>query len=212
MEIKESFKSYLAKLIKSTNDIVEMSSFIEVDEENYDISYSKNPLDLLTCLISGAYNDYLMFKNKIVEKDKLDKRAKNYLKYYRKNDELVRIDSYINGKLSVNYCLLRIKDTSYLIPFLPQSKTHHPAIGTFVAIKNNDFITESFYVTKNSINYFEYKKTSYDITDFLYLSYVPEGNYPVLEYFKGQIKYSDDITCNIDEYYNWTNSQKNEKS
>ncbi len=210
MVVKDGFKTYLNELIKSTNNFAKSVSFVEVNETTDEVTYSKNPMDLSTCLMFGAHNDYMMWKKDITEKDNLRKGSKNYLKYYRRNNNLIRIDSYVNGKLSVCYCAFVRGPYTFLIPFLPKTKRLYIATGSFVSVLDNEEIIESYYVTSNSVNRFDYQKVDKDNTDFSYISYVPKGKYPVLEYFKGKIFLGEKPELEIYKYYNWLKKEQKE--
>lgn len=203
MVITEDLKNYLTELIESTNAFIKAVSFLEVDETAAEITYSKNPMDKATCLMAGAYNDYMIWKKGIVEKTTLPKKTKNYLKYYRQNNQLVRIDSYVNGKIDVSYGVFIKGFHSYLIPFSVMTKRLYVATGTFVALKDKEEVMESYYVTGNSINHFDYRKIDEYTTAFTYISYAPAGKYPVLEYFEGKITAGENPKLEIYNYYNW---------
>ncbi len=204
MKIKKSYIKYLTKLINDTNKLREETVFEYIEDENAQITYSKNPKDVLSCKFDGIFNDYLVQENSIIEKENLRVGTKNYFKFYRSDGKIKKIEAYINGRIDNTFIAKYEKNKRFLIPFIQDSKSINPCVDIFVTVYKKGEVVENYAVSSNHIVHIDIEKKSDTEYNYSYISYVLTGIHPVLQYWEGKFIITDKIESSIHNQYDWT--------
>ncbi|MDR2146484.1 MAG: hypothetical protein LBE91_08515 [Tannerella sp.] len=193
---------YLDSLIASVETKKKSFKFVEIDETNAEITYLRQPLSLgfevYKCGLAGEFHKQ---KHKIKEQSKLRSGSKHYLRIVNQNNQPVKIESFVHGKIDVVFLVCYENDKRYLFPFHATSG-NYPTY-TYVTRYMEGVVVEEYAVNSSQIVYEKYEKTEESKTQFSQVNYVPTGKCKVLSSEKGVFDHSSTITYSSMERQAW---------
>ena len=93
---------YLQQLLKEVNEFRENFKYTEISVSDYDeISYIANKNDTRIGVQQGLRQVLECNRRKLREKKSIRKVTLNFCKLYKKEDKLVRVESYVKGRIDV---------------------------------------------------------------------------------------------------------------
>ena len=192
---------YLKKLIAEYGVIKDKVSFLDVTDSDFEISFIARKDDIRISILNGLHAVYERKKYKLNEKPSIRKGSKKYLKFYKKDNRLVRIDSYSNGRIDVIFIAHYEDDKVMLYPF-SELGGFYPTYA-YVTKYENGSVTEEYSVVDSQI---VYEKDLYDESDkvgYMSVNYVPSGKYAVLSKEYGTIILQPEMDYRVDDYTWW---------
>lgn len=105
-------KGYYKKL----NKIVSKCKFFTVDDV-CEIKYMSNSKYRWNILLRGPMSVKLREDNSIFERDNLRQGTKNYYKFFYKDNALLKIESYVNGRIDCVFLCYYFENLRILKPF-----------------------------------------------------------------------------------------------
>ena len=190
MDIYEKAKSELNFYTKLLCKL----KYSHLNEKDCQISYipSIKSGDWWFALQSGLMAQFKMQEKNISEKKVIRKNSKNYLKIYKLNNIVKRIDKINNGKIDVVYMTYFEKDTIIYKPFSSDGGFYptYSCITEFI----DDEVSCEYMIEGEQIVLEIYEKEKKNKWNYTNLNYVPSGEYPVLGLEKGVFKINKKIT------------------
>lgn len=192
---------YLQKLIDEYSVLKEKISYIEVNDNDYDISYMTKKEDIRINLFQGLHAAYWRKRYKCVERTKIRKDSKNHCKIYRKDGLLVRVDCYLHGKIDVVFIAYYEDDKVILYPFWEDGK-FYPTYA-YVTKYDDGVVVEEYCVQDHQIVYDKYLYDKEDTVGYISVNYFPNSKYLVYEKQLGTILLQPELDYRIDQYSTW---------
>lgn len=193
-------KEYLESLLQITNKKFKQFEYRDVDESDCDVFYlSKKELSYVGLQV-GLSERARFIKNNLKESTNIRSNCKNYIKLLKKDEQLVKLESYVNGKIDCIYLAYYENDYRYLFPYMDTGHKY----PTYISVTHfeNNIVLEEYLVQKDSIIYSQYGKQKDNKVDYYYINYIPNGKYPILEEKSGYYLV-DSLEYVETEYYVW---------
>ena len=192
---------YLKHLLEETNKKQEAFPFQIPDETGCDVSFIPSKLRIYwPGRIDTPYFRWEMEKAHISEKPKLSKVAKNYFRLVRKNGRLLRVDTYIGGRLDVIQIAHYDGDRRYCFPF-SATGGFYPTYVDVVRFQDGHAV-ETYMVRSNQILYRDFRYTDPSRIELREINYVPTGTEPILSKSVGYFEETNKLR--YVETYGWT--------
>lgn len=201
MTMHEFDLAYLAELVTETNFKREQFAFFEPNEEGAQITYlpSKQKLHWAGLIDTPEFR-YEMDKYDVCEKPTLRKGSQNYFRFVRKDGKLLRIDSYVSGRID-NVLIVHYEgNRRYCFPF-SKNGGYYPTYVQVVTFENG-MVTESYKVRGIQIVHNAYRQLTDDTTQLRQINYAHGGMYPVICKSMGYYTLGDKMTYT--ETYTWS--------
>jgi hypothetical protein len=148
------------------------------DEDGADITYLPSKLRIYWPGRIGSLDFQLEMEScGVQEQSKLRSNAKNYFRILRKDGKLLRIDSYIQGRLDVINLFHYEGSKRYSIPFTSWGTPYPTCIC--VLIENDGSVPEAYMVGNGQIIYCAYRNIAPQTVERRRINYVPNGQLPV---------------------------------
>lgn len=190
---------YLKALLKETERLRESFPFREISEEDAEITYITTKLHTTIGTQCGLMHELALKKYKVSERPKLRKGSMNYCKIYRIDGKVVRVDSYVKGRVDVVFLAYYQENKRFLFPFRKDGG-FYPTY-TYVTHFKNDMVTEEYQSDSVQIVYNCYEKTDENHVWHDCINYVPNGTHPVLASQSGIFALTPELT------YQWTEAE-----
>lgn len=195
--------NYLNHLIDEVKELRERIKFCEIDFADCYSTYMPKKKTSFVGFKQGYFDYLIRSQNSMKETDKLRSTTKDYLKFVKNKDgELIKIESFINGKLDCLFQVCWIENVRYLLPFSAEGG-YYPTY-VYATKYKKDCIVEEYMVDGKHIVYETYTYVSSEEVDYSYINYVLDGNYPIREKRQGKFKVNP---LTYEEIYNdtWLN-------
>lgn len=162
---------YLTKLNAETNKKYKRFHFSAPDETGAEITYISTKLKIYWPGNIGSLDFFHQMQTyKITERKTLRKGTKNYFRIVRRDETILRIDSFINGMLDVIYLFHYENNKRYAFPF-SQTGRYCPTYIQVQIYDDNGQIVEDYMVRSKQIVYHQYAKQSESIVNFKCIYY-----------------------------------------
>lgn len=193
-------KNYLKSLIQTSNNKFKQFKYIEINDDSCDIYYMPTKNQNYIGLQLGLSEQARLMKYNIQESTKIRSNSKNYIKIYKKDNKILKIEKFNNGKFDCTYLACYENEYRYLFPY---TETGHK-YPTYLCVSRfeNNKVAEEYMVQSNQIIYSKYGKQKDGKVNYYYINYVPEGKAPILEEKSGYYLV-DSLEYIEKEYYVW---------
>lgn len=199
---------YLKHLIQETIEIGASFKYFNVNENDCEISYISNNNKTSICLQQGLMCQFDCKRYKLKEKSNIRKDSKYYCKIYRKSDKIIRVDSYVKGRIDVVFLAYYSDNKRFMFPF-SATGGFYPTYTYVTHFLNND-IDEEYAVNKRQIVYKHYQMLDENHCQYDCINYVPNGTHPILGTESGIFTLNPELMYTLIETSNWrmSNEQK----
>lgn len=170
--------AYLRSLLEETKAKRNQFAFFEPDEEGSEVTYLPSKLRIYWAgRIDSPYFQYEMEKCGVKESPKLRKNTQNYFRIVRKDGRLLRIDSFVKGRLTDILIIHYEGNQRYAFPFRSSGAASptHTQVVTF----QNGYVTEDYMVGNVQIVYRSYQTSDDGRINYHKINYIPTGDYPI---------------------------------
>lgn len=193
--------NYLDKLISELNNLRNKVDFSEIDISDCSFSYMSKKKSSFVGYKQGYYDNLVREQKGMKESNKLRLTAKDYLRFTKnKDNEIIQIESYVNGRIDCIFQVFWVENKRYLFPFFANGG-HYPTYA-YVTCYDDNSICEEYMVSRNQIIYEEYSHMSDTEIAYRRVNYVSGGNHPVLEASEG-ILHLNPLSYDEMSYDNW---------
>ncbi len=196
---------YLKQIITQTNALREEFTYREIIPEECDITYISTKKKTDTGLLNGLRIKHFCEQNKLTERSSIRSNATAYEKIYRQSGRIVRVDSYISGRIDVIFLTLYKDNVCYFFPFSSDGD-FYPTY-TYVS-RNSDELIEEYAVNKGQIVYELYKRVDSKTYAYKSINYVPNGMQPILAQMCGKYTLSPQLQYRNDDALFWYDDKK----
>lgn len=193
---------YLQHLLKEVNELRENFKYSEISVSDYDeITYIANKNDTRIGVQQGLRQVLECNRRKLREKNSIRKGTLNYCKLYKKEDKLVRVESYVKGRVDVVFIAYYKEDKRFLFPF-SSIGGFYPTYS-YVTHFKNEIVDEEYYAERLQIVYERYQYSNDNTVDYDYINYAPEGTYPLLSRANGKFILNPELQYYGNCYSTW---------
>lgn len=199
--MKKKF-NYLKKLLKEVNEIREKEKYTDISENDYDeISFIANKKRTEFGLLCGLMRQFEAKELGVTEKNSIRQGTKFYYKIFKKEGKIVRIESFINGKIDVVFVAHYIKNRRFMFPFL-DGGGFYPTYS-YVSCFDGNEIKEEYMVENGQIVYECYSRIDKNNYGYDFINYIPNGTPQVLSMAKGRFVLKPELEYYQTEYSDW---------
>ena len=193
---------YLQDLLQEINTLRDTISFHELNDTDYDeITYIPNKNDTRIGVQQGYRQKLACQKHRLKEKDTIRKDCKNYSKIYKNGGKVIRVESYVKGRIDVIFIAHYTAGKRFLFPF-SSSGGYYPTYS-YVTHYNNGDVDEEYSASKTQIVYERYTPQDDNTVGYDYINYVPNGTEPVLSRASGIIVLTPELRYYSEQYTTW---------
>ena len=174
-------EDYLLELISNTRKKFDDFSYCFADIPNVKITYVNTNKRNLTGIIEGMRGLAEMKAHNTKESLKISSNCKNYNKFYRSSEKVVKVECFVGGHndLDVIYAAQYDGGRRYLFPYF-EDKSKAVGYPIIVANFENGKVVEEYRVDGNKILYEKYDYSKQDTVGYYCINFVPEGECPIL--------------------------------
>ncbi len=174
-------EEYLQKLISNARKKFGEFSYCFADIPNVKITYVNTNKRNLTGIIEGMCWLTEMEAHKTKESLKISPICKNYNKFYRSGERVIKVECFVGGHndLDVIYVAQYDGERRYLFPYF-EDKSKAVGYPIIVANFENSKVVEEYRVDGNKILYEKYDYSKQDKVGYYCINFVPEGECPIL--------------------------------
>ncbi len=195
-------ENYLLKIANDCynefNKKITQCRFFTVDED-CEIRYMRNIKGLRSILLCGQMSEKLKKDKNIFERKKLTANAKNYYKLFYKKNVLLKVESYINGRIDNIYLCYYYDNLRILKPF-SKDGGFYPTY-TLITVYSNNKVVKEIYISGSQIIIETYSYNGGSI-DYECANLVPDSpKHKILSYSKGS--FSDNLNYTETENFSW---------
>ena len=195
--------SYLCSLIDEVNEKQAQYSFSPPDEEGTDISYIPSKLKLhWPGAIGSLHFRYEMEKHHICERRKLRKDAQNYFRIVRKEGKIIRIDTFVHGRLAVILLMHYEGNKRYAFPF-SRTGGFYPSYTQVQVYDDAGEIAEDYMVRSRQIVHYRYTTGTADTVQEHFIIYFRRDQEPVNHKEVGHYTLGNPLTYTEDWHWTW---------
>lgn len=193
-------EEYLQKLISNARKKFGEFSYCFADIPNVKITYVNTNKRNLTGIIEGMRGLTEMEAHKTKESLKISPICKNYNKFYRSGERVIKVECFVGGHndLDVIYVAQYDGERRYLFPYF-EDKSKAVGYPIIVANFENSKVVEEYRVDGNKILYEKYDYSEQDTVGYYCINFVPMGQCPILGEEKGY------FSVNSLEYHQMSN-------
>ncbi len=178
------------------------------DEDGADITYLPSKLRIYWPGRIGSLDFQLEMEScGVQEQSKLRSNAKNYFRILRKNGKLLRIDSYIQGRLDVIHLFHYEGSKRYSIPFTSWGAPYPTCIC--VLIENDGSVQEAYMVGNGQIIHCAYRNIDSQTVERRRIFYVPRGKSPVRSKDIFHFHFGSQPSCTKIAAWSWLDDENN---
>lgn len=175
---------YLQKLLKEVNDIRKTIDYFNINENDYDeITYIANKNYTQIGVQQGLRQKFDCKRYNLKEKSSIRKGSKYYCKIYKKSGNIIRVESYVAGRIDVVFIAYYSENKRFLFPF-SSNGGFYPTYS-YVTHFNGNEIDEEYFACEVQIVYEHYRRIDNNSYEYDCINYVPDGSYPVLSRTNG---------------------------
>lgn len=195
--------SYLCSLIDEANEKQKQYPFSPPDEEGADISYIPSKLKLhWPGAIGSLHFRYEMEKYHICERRKLRKDAQNYFRIVRKAGKIVRIDTFVHGRLVVIFLMHYEGNKRYAFPF-SRTGGFYPSYTQVQVYDDSGDIAEDYMVRSKQIVHYRYSKCAPNTVQEHLIIYFNRHQDPVNHKEVGHYTLGDSLIYTEEWHWTW---------
>ncbi|MCM1427718.1 MAG: hypothetical protein NC118_14045 [Eubacterium sp.] len=193
---------YLQELLQETEDLRVKAEYSDVNENDYDeIVYIANKNNTSIGVQSGLGRELYCKKYNLKEKHTIRKNSQYYCKIYKKDGKIIRVESYVKGRIDVVFIAYYTEDRRFMFPFFSNGR-FYPTY-TYVTHFHNGIVDEEYQSDRVQIVYERYLYTDDNSIKYEYLNYVPNGTYPVVSRASGIFTLSPELNYTSTQYSTW---------
>ena len=199
-------RKYLESLIRDTEKKQKRFRYSPPDETDAAVSYISSKLKVHWAGSLGALHfRQELEKYSLNEKPRLRTNTQNYFRIVRKEGRLIRIDSFVHGRLDVILLMHYEDNRRYAFPF-SRTGGFYPTYTQVQVYDDDGAVTEDYMVRSGQLVYHEYRKHSPDTVLHRMVYYTPGSSDPT--FYKEEGIYTLGETLTYMETYNWAWSQQ----
>lgn len=192
---------YLKCLIQETIEIGASFMYFNVNENDCEISYISNKNKTSMVLQQGLKHQFDCKRYKLKEKSSIRKDSNYYCKIYRKSEKIIRVDSYVKGRIDVIFLAYYSNNKRFMFPF--SAKGGFYPTYTYVTSFVNDDIDEEYAVDRSQIVYEHYQMLDENRCQYDCINYVPNGTHQILGTESGIFTLKPELMYTLTESSNW---------
>lgn len=183
---------------KKQNRIVSKCKFFIVNND-CEIKYMSNSKYRWNTFLCGPMSKKLKKDNNVIERDNLRQNTKNYYKLFYKDNALLKIESYVNGRIDCVYLCYCFENLRVLKPFT-ESGDFYPTYSLITVYSENN-IEKEFWLDGDQIILEAYTyKNNYINYEFANMA-PTSPKYKILAYSKGV--FTDALNYTETENFSW---------
>lgn len=170
---------HLQQLLTETKEKQAAFPFCPPDETGCQITYLPSKLRIYwPGRIDSPNFLYEMEKAGVAERPKLRKGTQNYFRFVRKDGKLLRVDTFISGRLDVILLAHYDGDRRYCFPFSDEGGVYYTYVDV-VRFRDGRAV-EDYMVRGSQIVYRAYDYSDPERIGYREINYVPTGNEPII--------------------------------
>ncbi|HAJ97759.1 MAG TPA: hypothetical protein DCO72_08490 [Ruminococcus sp.] len=174
---------YLQELLQEVNNLYKTFKYFDVDENDCEITYIANKNYTRIGTQQGLWKQYDCQRYHFKEKIRIRKGSKYYCKIYRKKGKIIRVDSYVAGRVDVVFLAYYSGNKRFLFPFSLDGSFY--PVYSYVTHFNGNEIDEEYFADSVQIVYEHYQRLDKNHYEYDCINYVPKGTYPILSVASG---------------------------
>ena len=197
---------YLQELLQEVNDLRTKIEYSEANENDYDeIVYIANKNNTRIGLQLGLQRELDCKKYNLKEKHSIRKGSQYYCKIYKKGGNVVRVESYVKGRIDVVFLAYYTEDKRFMFPFSSDGG-FYPTYA-YATHFHDGIVDEEYCSDETQIVYERYLYTDDDSVRYECINYVPNGTYPVLSKASGIFALSPELNFTSTQYSTWRDDE-----